>query len=42
MPVSATASAVFKPVWPPRVGRMASGRSFSMIMHTTSGVMGSM
>ena len=33
MPVSATAMAEFRPVWPPRVGRRASGRSRSMTWH---------
>ncbi len=28
-------------VWPPMVGRTASGRSFSMILATTAGVIGS-
>ena len=41
-PISATATAVFRPVWPPRVGRMAQGRSFSMMAATASGVTGSM
>ena len=41
MPVSATMRAVFSAVCPPRVGRSASGRSFSSTAHTTSGVMGS-
>ena len=40
-PVSFTASAVFRPVWPPRVGSTASGRSFSMMLATISGVIGS-
>ena len=39
--MSATAMAVFKPVWPPIVGSSASGLSFSMILATNSGVIGS-
>ena len=34
--------AVLRPVWPPSVGSRASGRSFSMILATTSQVIGSM
>jgi hypothetical protein len=34
-------SAVLSAVWPPMVGSSASGRSFSMILATTSGVIGS-
>ena len=41
MPVSATIRAVLSAVWPPRVGRMASGRSARSTSMTTSGVMGS-
>ena len=41
-PMSSSASAVLRPVWPPMVGRSASGRSFSMILATISGVIGSM
>ena len=41
-PMSSRASAVLRPVWPPMVGRSASGRSFSMILATISGVIGSM
>lgn len=33
--------AVLSAVWPPRVGRSASGRSFAMIFSTNSGVIGS-
>lgn len=33
--------AVFRAVWPPRVGRSASGRSLAMIFSTKSGVIGS-
>ena len=33
--------AQFSAVWPPMVGRSASGRSFSMILATISGVIGS-
>ena len=40
-PWSSSASAVFSPVCPPMVGSSASGRSFSMILATTSGVIGS-
>ncbi|MNL21097.1 hypothetical protein D3C87_1423720 [compost metagenome] len=35
-------SAQFSAVWPPMVGRIASGRSRSMMRSTTSQVMGSM
>ena len=41
-PRSFSASAVLSAVCPPRVGRTASGRSFSRIFSTASGVMGSM
>ena len=41
-PASATATAVFRPVWPPSVGRRASGLSLAMIFSTASGVIGSM
>ncbi len=41
-PRSSRARAVLRPVWPPMVGRSASGRSASMILATTSGVIGSM
>ena len=40
--MSSSASAVLRPVWPPMVGSSASGRSFSMILATISGVIGSM
>jgi hypothetical protein len=40
-PISSSASEVLSPVCPPIVGRSASGRSFSMILATTSGVIGS-
>jgi hypothetical protein len=40
-PISSSASEVFRPVCPPMVGNSASGRSFSMILATTSGVIGS-
>ena len=33
--------AMFRPVWPPRLGRMESGFSFWMMRLMTSGVMGS-
>ena len=36
------AIAVLSPVWPPSVGSTASGFSRSMILATTSGVIGSM
>lgn len=39
-PTSDSAFARLRPVWPPMVGRMASGRSFSRICSTSSGVMG--
>ncbi len=35
-------SAQFSAVWPPIVGRIASGRSFAMMRSTTSHVIGSM
>ena len=41
-PFLSSAMAVFSAVWPPRVGRTASGRSLAMIFSTTSGVIGSM
>jgi hypothetical protein len=41
-PARARKTAVLSPVWPPSVGRMASGRSRAMIFSTISGVMGSM
>ena len=41
-PMSANASEVLRPVCPPIVGKRASGRSISMILATTSGVIGSM
>lgn len=40
-PFSWRAIAVLSAVWPPSVARTASGRSFSMIFSTTSGVIGS-
>jgi hypothetical protein len=40
-PDSARATATLSPVWPPRVGSKASGRSRSMIARTASGVSGS-
>ncbi len=40
-PERSSASAVFSAVWPPMVGSRASGRSFSMILATISGVIGS-
>ena len=40
-PDLASSTAVFRPVWPPRVGRHASGRSFAMTFSTKAGVMGS-
>jgi len=42
MPFSNKAIAVFSPVCPPSVGSTASGLSCSMILATTSGVIGSM
>ncbi len=41
-PCLSSAIAVFKPVWPPRVGNSASGRSLAMISSTTCQVIGSM
>ena len=41
-PARSRARAVFSAVWPPMVGKRASGRSFSMILATISGVIGSM
>jgi len=40
-PEASSARAVFSAVWPPMVGSSASGRSFSMILATISGVIGS-
>jgi hypothetical protein len=40
-PASCSATAVFSAVWPPRVGRSASGRSRAMTRATKSGVIGS-
>ncbi len=40
-PDLASSTAVFRPVWPPRVGKSASGRSFAMTFSTKAGVMGS-
>ena len=40
-PGSCSAIAALSAVWPPRVGRIASGRSLAMIVSTTSGVIGS-
>ena len=41
-PRSNSSMAMFRPVWPPRVGSTASGRSRSMIAANTSQVSGSM
>ena len=41
-PDCASAIETLSAVWPPIVGRIASGRSFSMISSTNSGVTGSM
>ncbi len=41
VPASASEMAVLSAVWPPRVGRSASGRSLAMIFSTNSGVIGS-
>ncbi len=41
-PRSNSSMAMFRPVWPPRVGSTASGRSRSMIAASTSHVSGSM
>mmetsp|Transcript_135 Transcript_135/g.491 ORF Transcript_135/g.491 Transcript_135/m.491 type:complete len:325 (+) Transcript_135:2453-3427(+) len=40
MPSSERAFAVFRPVWPPMVGKMASGFSFAIMGSRTSGVIG--
>ena len=40
-PIFCSERAQFSAVCPPMVGRMASGRSFSMILATISGVIGS-
>jgi hypothetical protein len=42
VPFSARAIAAFSAVWPPRVGRTASGRSLAMIERMMSGSIGSM
>ena len=41
-PALPRATAQLRPVWPPMLGRSASGRSFSMTLVTDSTVMGSM
>jgi hypothetical protein len=41
MPASWRAIAALRAVWPPRVGRSASGRSFAMIVSMTPGSIGS-
>ena len=41
VPSRCRASAVLSAVWPPMVGSTASGRSFSMMRATISGVIGS-
>ncbi len=41
VPRSASATARLSAVWPPTVGRTASGRSFAMICSASSGVSGS-
>ena len=41
-PILRSDRAQFSAVWPPMVGSSASGRSFSMIIATISGVIGSM
>ena len=41
-PISSRAREILSPVWPPIVGKSASGRSFSIIFSTMSGVIGSM
>ncbi len=40
-PEASNARAVFSAVWPPMVGRRASGRSLAMIFSTMPGVIGS-
>ncbi len=42
MPCSCSAIAALSAVWPPSVGRIASGRSLMMIVSITSVVIGSM
>ena len=42
MPALASAEDMFRPVWPPRFGRMASGRSLAMICSRRSRFNGSM
>ena len=41
LPALASSTAVLSPVWPPSVGKRASGRSFAMTCSTNSTVMGS-
>ncbi len=41
-PLRHRSSAQFSAVWPPMVGRMASGRSLAMIFSTICQVIGSM
>ena len=41
VPLSCSATAAFSAVWPPRVGRIASGRSLAITFASTSGVIGS-
>ena len=40
-PEASSDRAVFSAVWPPMVGKSASGRSLAMIFSTISGVIGS-
>ena len=40
-PLRASSMERFRPIWPPRLGRMASGFSFSIMRSTTSAVSGS-
>ncbi len=42
MPSASSAMAAFNAVWPPRVGRIASGFSFAMIASSASALIGSM
>jgi len=42
IPCSCRAIAALSAVWPPSVGRIASGFSFAMIVSMTAGVIGSM
>ena len=41
VPLACSAMAALSAVWPPRVGRIASGRSLAITFASTSGVIGS-